>query len=45
MHSKLWDEFTYAFSNFNGGTVEVCEWISKFIIFYYDKILHSLDIE
>ena len=25
------DEITYAFPNFNGGTVEVWEWISNFI--------------
>ena len=26
----MWDEITYPFSNFNGDTVEVCEWISNF---------------
>ena len=31
MTSKVWDEITYPFSNFNGVTVEICEWISNFI--------------
>ena len=31
MLSKVWDEITYAFSNFNGCTVEVWEWIRNFI--------------
>ena len=31
MPSKMWDEITYPFPNFNGSTVEVCEWISYFI--------------
>ena len=26
--SKIWDEITYSFPNFNGSTVEVWEWIS-----------------
>ena len=25
------DEITYPFPNFNGGTVEVCEWTSNFM--------------
>ena len=29
--SKVWDEITYPFLNFNGTTVEVKEWISYFI--------------
>ena len=28
MPSKVWDEITYPFPNFNGATVEVWEWIS-----------------
>ena len=28
---KVWDEITDPFPNFNGGTIEVCEWISNFI--------------
>ena len=28
--SKVWDEITYAYSNFNGCTIEVWEWISNF---------------
>ena len=31
MPSKAWDEITYPFPNFNGGTVEVWEWICNFI--------------
>ena len=31
MPSKVWDEVTYPFQNFNGCTVEVWEWISNFI--------------
>ena len=30
IHFNVWDEITYPFSNFNGETVEVSEWISKF---------------
>ena len=26
MSSKMWDEITYPFPNFNGETVEVLEW-------------------
>ena len=31
MFSKVWDEITYPFLNFNDRTVEVLEWISNFI--------------
>ena len=31
MPSKVWDEITYLFPNFNGCTVEVGEWISNFV--------------
>ena len=30
MPSKVWDEITYPFPNFNGCTVELWEWISNF---------------
>ena len=30
MPSKVWDDITYPFPNFNGSTVEVLEWISNF---------------
>ena len=30
-HYKVWDEITYPFSNFNGGTVEVWDWMCNFI--------------
>ena len=29
--SKVWDEITYPFPNFNGATVEVWGWIGNFI--------------
>ena len=31
MGSKLWDEITYPFPNFNGATIGVWEWVSYFI--------------
>ena len=31
MLSKVWDKITYPFLNFNGYTVEVCDWICNFI--------------
>ena len=31
MPSKVWDEITYTFPNFNGSAVEMWEWISNFI--------------
>ena len=31
IHYKAWDEIVYSFSNFNGATVEVWEWISNCI--------------
>ena len=31
MPSKVWDEITDPFPNFNGCTIEVWEWISNFI--------------
>ena len=31
MPSEVWDEITYPFPNFNGGTFEVWEWISNFL--------------
>ena len=31
MPSKVWDEITYPFPNFNGATAEVWEWISNLI--------------
>ena len=31
MPSKVWDEITYPFPNFNGCPIEVCQWISNFI--------------
>ena len=41
MPSKKWDEITYPFPNFNGGTVEVWEWINNFIPhIVMDAIIH-----
>ena len=34
MSSKAWDEITYPFPNFNGGTIEVWEQISNFILHF-----------
>ena len=34
MPSKMWDEITYPFPNFNGATTEAWEWISNFISLY-----------
>ena len=31
MSSKVWEEITHPFPNFNGATVEVWEWLSNFI--------------
>ena len=31
MSNKLWDEITYSFINVNGGSVEICGWMSNFI--------------
>ena len=40
--SKKWDEIIYPFSNFNGCTVEVWEWISNFIThFIMDVIIDT----
>ena len=36
---KLWDEITYPFSNFNGCTVEVWEWISNFIPYFISVVI------
>ena len=33
MLSKVWDEITYPFPNFNAFTVEVWEWVSNFLLF------------
>ena len=40
---NVWDEITYPFSNFNGCTVEVWEWI-RFVILHftgYVVIIHA----
>ena len=29
INHQVWNEITYSLSNFNGVTVEVCEWISN----------------
>ena len=40
-HIKVGDEITYPFPNVNGGTVEVWEWISNFILhFMMDAITY-----
>ena len=43
MRSKVWDEIIYPFSNFNGATVEVWEWITNFIgHFIMDVITYAI---
>ena len=39
MPSKVWDEITYSFLNFNGCTVEVSEWISNFTPHFIDDVI------
>ena len=34
MLSKVWDEITYSFPNFNGAAVEVWEWIINIIAYF-----------
>ena len=38
----MWDEITYPFSNFNGATVEVWEWISYFIPHFTRHVITSV---
>ena len=46
MPSKVWDEITYTFWNFNDCTVEVWEWVSKFIPhFKMDVIIFDAGIK
>ena len=37
--SKVWDEVTYSFQNFNGCTVEVWEWLSNFIPYFIMDVI------
>ena len=39
MPSKVWDEISYPFPNFNGSTVEAWEWISNFIPHYIMDVI------
>ena len=39
IHHKVWDEFTYPLSNFNGAAVEVWEWISNFIPHFLGHVI------
>ena len=39
IHYKVWDEITYPYSNFNGATVEVWEWISYFILHFTGYVI------
>ena len=36
--NEAWGEFIYPFPNFNGCTVEVCEWISYFILHFINVV-------
>ena len=38
MFSKLCDETTYPFPNFNGATFEGWEWISNFILHFMKEV-------
>ena len=29
MTTKVWNEITYSFPNFNGAAVEICDWINN----------------
>ena len=40
MPCKVWDEITYPFSNFNGCTVEVWEWMSNSIPHFLMDVTH-----
>ena len=40
MRSKVWDEITYLFPNFNGYTAKVREWISNIPHFLIDVITY-----
>ena len=35
----MWGEITYPFPNFDGATVEVCEWISNFIQHFTGRVI------
>ena len=37
--SKVWDEITYPFINFNGCTVEINEWISNLISHFITGVI------
>ena len=39
MPSKIWDEITHPFLNFNGWTVEVWKWISDFISYFIMDVI------
>ena len=39
MSSKVYDEITYQFLNFNGCTIDVYEWISNFIPYFIMDVI------
>ena len=39
MPSKVWDEILYSLPNFNGGTIEVLEWMSNFISYFIMDVI------
>ena len=39
IYYKMWDEVIYPSPNFNGGTVEVWEWISNFIPHFTGSVI------
>ena len=38
MLSKMWEEITHVFPNFNGYNVEICEWTNNVIPHFVDWI-------
>ena len=39
IHYKVWNEITYSFTNFNGTTVKVWEWINNFILDFIGHVI------
>ena len=39
IHYEAWDKITYAFSNFNGATVGVWEWMNNFIPHFTEHVI------
>ena len=35
----MWDEVTYPFTDFNGGTVKVWKWVSIFVLHFTGRVI------